>query len=297
MAVVISGNGIDMGSNPISNASQIDSTVINENNENVATTSNLVGFKNYIINGNFDIWQRGTIFTVAPGAFIYTSDRWLVWNRSNQPFTVEIANNKVFSNLGVSPRMRIVYAIAPTTGDIIISQRIEDAKRLSSKTFTGSFYHSTLEKLNISTYSAQHYGTGGGSDTYITNGSQTTTGDLSFKRYSATFNVPDFKDKTIGDYSWADFTIVAPIRTTNPLSIAQVQLEEGSVATPFENRPIGLELSLCQRYFQAIPDDVSFCLDSNVFNAYQSKNTFPLGRKYLLPVTMRVNPTTQYVNL
>lgn len=31
MAVVISGNGIDMGSNPISNASLIDSTVINEN--------------------------------------------------------------------------------------------------------------------------------------------------------------------------------------------------------------------------------------------------------------------------
>ena len=29
-----------------------------------------------------------------------------------------------------------------------------------------------------------------------------------------------------------------------------VQLEEGSVATPFENRPYGLELSLCQRYYQ-----------------------------------------------
>ena len=29
-----------------------------------------------------------------------------------------------------------------------------------------------------------------------------------------------------------------------------VQLELGSVATPFENRPIGLELSLCQRYYR-----------------------------------------------
>lgn len=32
----------------------------------------------------------------------------------------------------------------------------------------------------------------------------------------------------------------------------QVQLEEGSVATPFENRPYGLELSLCQRYYEVI---------------------------------------------
>ena len=32
--------------------------------------------------------------------------------------------------------------------------------------------------------------------------------------------------------------------------IAQVQLEQGSLATPFEHRPIGMELALCQRYYQ-----------------------------------------------
>lgn len=37
MAIVMSGSGIDMGGNPVSNASQIDGTVINENGENVAT--------------------------------------------------------------------------------------------------------------------------------------------------------------------------------------------------------------------------------------------------------------------
>ena len=31
-----------------------------------------------------------------------------------------------------------------------------------------------------------------------------------------------------------------------------VQLEEGSVATPFENRPYGLEFSLCQRYYEIV---------------------------------------------
>ena len=37
MAVIISGNGIDMGNNPVSNASQIDSVVMNENGLRVAT--------------------------------------------------------------------------------------------------------------------------------------------------------------------------------------------------------------------------------------------------------------------
>jgi hypothetical protein len=34
------------------------------------------------------------------------------------------------------------------------------------------------------------------------------------------------------------------------IDIAQVQLEEGSFATPFEQRPIGTELALCQRYYE-----------------------------------------------
>lgn len=38
--------------------------------------------------------------------------------------------------------------------------------------------------------------------------------------------------------------------TDNVFYLTGVQLEEGSVATPFEHRPYGLELSLCQRYFE-----------------------------------------------
>lgn len=35
----------------------------------------------------------------------------------------------------------------------------------------------------------------------------------------------------------------------NTGTLGKAQLEEGSIATPFEQRPIGLELSLCQRYY------------------------------------------------
>lgn len=36
-----------------------------------------------------------------------------------------------------------------------------------------------------------------------------------------------------------------------PGTVANVQLEAGSVATPFESRPYGTELALCRRYFEA----------------------------------------------
>jgi hypothetical protein len=68
------------------------------------------------------------------------------------------------------------------------------------------------------------------------------------------------------------------------VNISQVQLEEGEVATPFEQRPISLELSLCQRYYE--------------------KNTAPLthtataGRYFVYyKTTKRKNPIIQYTLL
>ncbi len=83
---------------------------------------------------------------------------------------------------------------------------------------------------------------------------------------------------TTGQNLWVKFSSDAMGSTFN-----YVQLEEGSIATPFEQRPIGLELSLCQRYYQVI--------------AWSDRKTATAAGQYLhqsirLPVAMRVNPTT-----
>ena len=70
-----------------------------------------------------------------------------------------------------------------------------------------------------------------------------------------------------------------------------VQLEPGSTATPFEHRPFGMELALCQRYYYSWS---SSGLSDNYYHysPYVSSppnTTASVG--YFFPVTMRANPT------
>ena len=41
---------------------------------------------------------------------------------------------------------------------------------------------------------------------------------------------------------------------SNTFDFWGIQIEKGTIATPFEQRPIGTELTLCQRYFQVYVD-------------------------------------------
>jgi len=71
------------------------------------------------------------------------------------------------------------------------------------------------------------------------------------------------------------------------LQITGVQFEVGSVATPFERRPFGAELALCQRYYyQMKATGVSY-----PFGFGQCYSTTLAGVLIPYPVTMRVAPS------
>lgn len=82
----------------------------------------------------------------------------------------------------------------------------------------------------------------------------------------------------------ATFFLVAAANATVVFSggtIGDVQLEPGTVATVFEARPYGLELMLCQRYYQA----------GSFINSVASQSGSTYFITYPLKIEMRATPT------
>jgi hypothetical protein len=85
-------------------------------------------------------------------------------------------------------------------------------------------------------------------------------------------------------FIWSGDTVA----NTDFIRIEAAQLEQGPYKTPFETRPVGMELALCQRYFQRLARGVN----ANPFGAGQTDNTTRVQTIIKFPVTMRVTPTT-----
>ena len=135
MAIVISGTtGIDMGGNPVSNASQVDSTIINENGKNVATESDIYstgGFKNLLINPNFMVNQRAYVSGIATTTTNqYCHDRWRV-PTSGQNVTFTTANGVTTVTAPASGYEQIIENINNIGGTFFLSNQGTATKTVS----------------------------------------------------------------------------------------------------------------------------------------------------------------------
>jgi hypothetical protein len=103
----------------------------------------------------------------------------------------------------------------------------------------------------------------------------TFTVNSTVTRYSTQITIPSAATTGIE----IEFSVGA--QTSGTWTIGNVQLERGSAATPFEVRPIGIELPLCQRYCQRLGNNFSG----------QSNGTTAILLSGSLPVELRTNPT------
>ncbi|WP_223527965.1 carbohydrate-binding protein CenC [Pseudomonas sp. BF-B-26] len=209
--------------------------------------------KNLMINGNFDIWQRGAV-NLGPYTGAYIADRFRCdWNGNAG---VNISRQSFALGQGEVPNepryfMRWQQITAGVGASVHkISQAIESVRTLAGKTATLTFWAKADTARQINVTVAQYFGAGGSVDTVTPVGSfQLKT---SWTRYSATIQIPSLAGKTLGS-SGNDFLRLSfdlPLNVLQVIDLAQIQLEEGRVSTPFELRSPGDELMLCQRYYE-----------------------------------------------
>jgi hypothetical protein len=216
---------------------------------NMATTP-ISGFRNAIINGKFDIWQRGTSFTPS-SSLIYTADRFFAFNNGNGSMTVSrqaFTPGNQIAGYESEYYLRTVVASVGTSGLFNLGQRIEDVRSFAGQTVTVSFWMKSDASRTVTGFAYQLFGTGGSTNTTTQYGTFNVT--TSWQRFTATVTLPSISGKTIGANSYLaiELNLPAAIQTTE---IWGMQVEKGSIATPFEQRPIGTELDLCRRYFQS----------------------------------------------
>ena len=202
--------------------------------------------RNKIINGGMAIDQRnaGASQTITAGAALaYTVDRWYAYCTGANVTGQRVAGSG-------DTEFRYQFTGAASVTKIGFAQRIEgdNIYDLNNGTATLSvdLANSLLTTVTWTAWYANTSDTFGTlaspTRTQIATGTFTVTSTVT--RYSTQITIPSAATTGIE----IEFSVGA--QTSGIWTIGNVQLEKGSAATPFERRPIGLELSLCQRYYE-----------------------------------------------
>jgi len=124
-------------------------------------------------------------------------------------------------------------------------------------------------------------------DTTANNGPDSTSGFSSALSSGDTFTV---SGSGTGNHLWIKFSLDTALDFS---TLDKVMVEEGTVPTPFEHRPYGMELSLCQRYYQKI-------IASKEYTLYGHGGSIAADLMEVtvnLPVSMRSTPSVNFLNV
>jgi hypothetical protein len=279
--------------------------------------------RNRVINGCFRVNQRGapgTLFPVTVGSPTYTTDRWFGYVGAGTG-TMQL---NVSSSVGVGGYpvnyLRAVTTVADAalagSDAYIVGQFIEAQNVADLGWGTAGAQPITLSFLARASSAGTYAGA-------ITNAAGTRSYPFQFSIIFPSFwtivqiVIPGdtagpawATGDTIGisvifDFgsaaalrgpanAWASSTFygvtgaMSPITTlAEELQIAAVQLERGNYATSFEARPISLELSLCQRYYEV-----------GIIRTYGYADVASgvVGASMTYKATKRITPTVTFTN-
>jgi hypothetical protein len=249
---------------------------------------------NAIINGGFDIWQRGTSFTAAS---VYTADRWFAGSQ-----TTYTRSRQASGLTGIQYSMRVQRDSGSTNtsgGAIYYNLESADSYRFAGQTVTVSFYAKAGANYSPTSNALAYIAyTGTGTDQRrdqstgftgeATVASANVTLTTSWQRFSYTAAI----GSTATQIALGFFSLNTGTAGANDwYEITGIQLEVGSVATSFKRSngsggTIQGELAACQRYYYRLGTG-----NGQPLGLCQGETTnIPLAVA-VLPVTMRTGPT------
>jgi hypothetical protein len=211
------------------------------------------GRRNLIINGGFDVWQRGTSGTVGSGTRSYSSaDRWFNYNSGDSTVRVDVSGESIG---GVTGRFNYAIKVTGSQSSRILGQCIEGPLPAGNYVysawvkFVGSvppnfYFTNNSTALTSANNFAGFYGGSGASINYAQpdNWSEISTPGVWYKIYRKITPVSPHLGLGLA------FQPVWSSSTSSEFWVTGVQVEKGTLATEFEHRSYGEELALCQRY-------------------------------------------------
>ena len=310
MAIVINGSGtvtglavgglpdgtVDAGTlatNSVDSAELIDGAVDDSH------MASIKGRKNLIINGGFDVWQRGTSQVSATNVESkFFADRFGIYPSGGTITADRVAFTQGQTTVPGNPNYhaRIAMASGNANNWALIKTQLENPERLANKTFTISFWAKGTNPGGgkFQMYENMYHNNGGSivsnSEVYTDVTVTSSWQKFTFTKTEAAWN----SSCVLGNNNYYYWSIIQPSadNSTNAwtLDIANIQLELGSTATDFEQRSYGEELALCQRYFCMWSREDNGSANIVAQTGYWGSGTIFEGF-VTFPVEMRVPPT------
>lgn len=248
----------------------------------VTPNSDSLKGRNLFMNGDFQVWQRGTSLTHTSDQ--YLADRWKV----TPPGTANTTSAQVFDTTLQQNTLKITINQA---GYIQFQHGIEGLKWAHNKAITVSFWAKADTNMRC-TFNKRLYHAGG-SVVFTTSPVQNITTTLT--KFTVTFLADDLSSYTEDGSSRLQFgwTVNSPsngnLAAGNDFYIGQAKAEIGDVATSFESRSYAEELAACQRYYYRFNSIGT----SDERNIGFSRNTSNCWVPYHFPVKMRTAPVIE----
>ena len=279
-------------------------------NDNTTQNTSAYGggfaFRNKLINGGFDIAQRGTSFTSTSSANnddTYNLDRWYILSDGNDivditqtttvptgaKYSIGLDVETVNKKFGIAQIIENANCYDAIGGNVTLSfqARVSATTKLDNVKCAVVAWSGTADTVTSDIISA--WNVEGTNPTLIANATyENTPANLnvttSWATYSVTANVDTASTTNIIVFIWSDVTDTT---LGDFLYVTNVQLEKGSTATSFDYRPYSAELAMCQRYYQVVGGaNLSFYTEQ-----YISGNSIYLTGNGYFKVNMRSAPT------